>query len=128
MSVDIEWGEMAFTYTPAHTIWNPATHDYDAPVEAAWTAEGNEITVTNQGSDVVRADFSCSIKDGVSGVSGGFRTAAAEALSSELSVELAAATFFGLRTVPATVYFELSGAIDGDVSDLATITITIIAE
>lgn len=47
-SVDIEWGDMNFTYTGGNEgTWNPDTHEYEGATEGVWTSEGNTVTVTN---------------------------------------------------------------------------------
>ena len=125
VDVDIAWGEMSFTYTPAHNLWNPATHAYDATAPAEWTAQSNHITVTNFGP-AVRADFAATVSESISGVTAGFKTADSEEVSESLSVELAEAQ---TGTNPSTtVYLTFSGAISGNVESLATVTVTIIAK
>lgn len=130
VDVDISWGAMSFTYTPEYTQWNPETHAYDATVPAAWTATGNSITVTNVGATGIRADFSATVTESLTkgdAVTVAFKTAADAATgSTTLSLELAGASE---ETKPAgTVYFEFSGAISKAYTELATVTITIIAE
>lgn len=58
-SVKIEWGAMQFTYSTGNTAkWNPATHTYDVTAASAgWTAEGNEVTVTNHSNAKVGVAF-----------------------------------------------------------------------
>lgn len=47
-SVDIAWGNLAFTYTDAFEgTWNPETHAYEGATPASWTPNNAEITVTN---------------------------------------------------------------------------------
>ena len=46
-NVDINWGNMNFTYTASSGTWNPETHEYEGATEGTWTSEGNEVTVTN---------------------------------------------------------------------------------
>ena len=127
VDVDIAWGEMAFTYIPEHQIWNPKTHAYDAVVLAGWTAQGNDITVTNMGTRGVRADFSAAVNDAITTVEAGFKeTADAESIEKTYSMELAGAD---KSTEPkGTVYLDFAGTISEDYAELATITITIIAE
>lgn len=48
--VEISWGTMEFTYTDGG--WNTETHTYDA---GGWTASGNTVTVTNTGTEAVKA-------------------------------------------------------------------------
>ena len=131
VDVDISWGEMSFTYTPEHNLWNPSTHAYDDKVEAAWTVKGNDITVKNVGEHGIRADFSAAVTDSLAEgdtVTAGFKTAAdAESAEASLSVELDGVNEENAVT-EATVYLDISGTISGDYATLATVTVTILAE
>ena len=49
VDIDVSWGAMEFTYTAA---WNPSTLAYDP---GSWTASGNTVTVTNNGTEVTIA-------------------------------------------------------------------------
>lgn len=61
VSVDIEWGEMVFTYTDGSKgFWNPDTHRFDNPTEGGWksnSVDGNKITVTNNGNVGVNVTY-----------------------------------------------------------------------
>lgn len=60
-SVDITWGDMAFTYTAEAGIWDPATHKTTGAEGGVWTVDsegGNTITVTNHSNTGVTAAFS----------------------------------------------------------------------
>ena len=62
-SVDIEWGEMAFTYnTTGDKQWNPETHKYNFTEGDGWTVNtpdtGDKITVTNHSNLPVDVAFS----------------------------------------------------------------------
>ncbi len=52
-SVEISWGDLAFTYQSATDVWNPETHQYESAAASGWSCAdgGNIITVTN-GSNV----------------------------------------------------------------------------
>lgn len=55
-TVTVTWGELAYTYTDG--AWNPATHDYD--IGGGWApnhANGDVITVQNEGANEVRVKF-----------------------------------------------------------------------
>lgn len=53
VDIDVSWGAMEFTYTAA---WNPSTLAYDP---GSWTASGNTVTVTNNGTASATIGFSC---------------------------------------------------------------------
>ena len=76
ISVEIAWDDMSFTYTaPSKGTWNPETHAYENSTEGGWTADGGNITVTNNGSETVAASFSYSPAEGMSGITGVFSQA-----------------------------------------------------
>lgn len=57
-SVDLEWGAMEFTYSAAgQRVWNPATHTYTDSTTASWSANGNNVTVTNHSNTAVTTRF-----------------------------------------------------------------------
>ena len=53
VDIDVSWGAMEFTYTAA---WDPSTLAYDP---GSWTASGNTVTVTNNGTASATIGFSC---------------------------------------------------------------------
>ncbi len=58
-SVDIEWGEMSFTYnTTGDKKWDPTNHTYDVAEGDGWQATGNTVTVTNHSNVPVNVEFS----------------------------------------------------------------------
>lgn len=67
-SVDVEWGEMKFTYTVTGDMtWNPTTHEYEGTGSAAWTAVGDTVTVTNHSNAPVQVDFAFEKDAGIVG-------------------------------------------------------------
>lgn len=72
-SVDIEWGEMQFTYTESGTnVWNAATHQYTLNSDASWSESGNDVTVTNHSNDTVDVEFTYASLNEFAGVTGSF--------------------------------------------------------
>ena len=72
-NVDVSWGAMEFTYTVSGTkTWNPETHTYEVSTSGAWTASGNEITVTNHSNTGIKADFTYAEATGFDTVTGSF--------------------------------------------------------
>lgn len=59
VSVDIEWGKMEFTYSVGGTKeWNADSHTYTVKnPTAAWTENGNTVTLTNHSNVDVKATF-----------------------------------------------------------------------
>lgn len=59
VSVDVEWGDMEFTYTTAgRKVWNPKTHTYSVSDEmTGWSEHGNTVKVTNHSNIAVNAKF-----------------------------------------------------------------------
>ena len=74
-SVDIVWGDMAFTYTEEAGVWNPATHETTGANGGIWKAtspDGNKIKVTNHSNAAVTATFSYAAATGYGDISGSF--------------------------------------------------------
>lgn len=70
-SVDVTWGEMQFIYSAdGEKTWNPDTHTYDINVTYSWSANDNEITVTNHSNAAVKADFTYASKPAFQTVTG----------------------------------------------------------
>lgn len=74
--VDVAWGAMEFTYTVSGTkTWKADTHQYALNTSDAWTANGNEITVTNHSNTGIKADFVYANKEGFGTVTSSFSNA-----------------------------------------------------
>lgn len=83
-SVDIIWGDMAFTYKASNPgTWNPDTLTYEGSTEPGWTfstatssenINGNQIRVTNRSNADIFCNFSFApTSDGTySNISGSF--------------------------------------------------------
>lgn len=115
-AVDVEFGALTFTYTPAGTgVWSPEDHAY-ATVDATWAASGNTVTVTNHSNAAMTATFTNTAAEGITvtysgtGVSGNV-----------LSLASAASTG---AAVAGVVDVTLSGAAPADGASL-TLTVAI---
>lgn len=122
-SVDITWGDMAFTYTAEAGIWDPATHKTTDAEGGVWTVDkdgGNTITVTNHSNTGVTAAFSYAAADGFGDISGSFDNAS-------LTLESAVGT--AVEAAPkATASLSLNGALGSTTADntkIGTITVTL---
>lgn len=120
VNVDISWGEMKFTYTDAHQLWDPTAHEYSRDVPAQWDAEDNWITITNSGERTMKAELT--VKMLVGGVTGKFL----ETENAETGTDTYTRAFDKAET--ETIWFELQGAIDTTYEKLGEIIITIIAQ
>lgn len=122
-SVDIAWGDMAFTYTAEAGIWDPAKHAYTGAEGGAWTVDkdgGNTITVTNHSNADVTAAFSYAAAPGFDGISGTFDNASL-ALKTAVGTEVANAP-------SGTAALTLDGALGSDTTantTIGTITVTL---
>lgn len=122
-SVDITWGDMAFTYTAEAGIWDPATHKTTGAEGVVWTVDkdgGNTITVTNHSNTGVTAAFSYAAADGFTGINGTFDNA---------SLNLESAVGTTVEAAPkATTSLSLDGALGSTTADntkIGTITVTL---
>ena len=71
--VNIEWGEMAFTYNVNGTkTWNAATHAYVDNTTKNWTATGNTITITSHSNVPIKATLSFAAAAAYNTVTGTF--------------------------------------------------------
>lgn len=73
INADVVWGEMEFTYSVSGTkTWNTDKHEYDIVSNGAWSASGNEISVTNHSNAPISVDFSYEQLDDFKSVTGTF--------------------------------------------------------
>jgi len=121
VNVDISWGEMQFTYTDEHQLWNPNTHAYDRNVPAGWTAEENWILVQNgENANAVKMTFSSTRR--IDTVQGLFRAdASTDAGTADYMIELTGGQ-------AQKLWFELTGSITTTYDTIGEILITIIAQ
>lgn len=122
-SVDIAWGDMAFTYTAAAGIWDPATHTTTSATGGVWTVnntDGDKLTVTNHSNTAVTATFSYAAASGYDGISGSF---------DKTSLDLATAFGTEVSNAPKdSAVLTLSGALDSSTTantKIGTITVTL---
>lgn len=122
-SVDITWGDMAFTYTAEAGIWDPKTHTTTSSTGGVWTVnntDGDKITVTNHSNTGVTAAFSYAADTGFEGITGTFDNAS-------LNLETAVGT--AVEAAPkATTSLSLDGALDSAATTstkIGTITVTL---
>ena len=122
-SVDITWGDMAFTYTAEAGIWDPATHKTTGAEGGVWTVDnegGNTITVTNHSNTGVTAAFNYAPASGFEGISGSFDKESL-ALKTAVGTEVANAP-------SGTAALTLDGALGSDTAantTIGTITVTL---
>ena len=58
-SVDVSWGSMEFTYSESgKKTWNPETHEYAYNTTSGWSANGNNVTVTNHSNKDIDVNVS----------------------------------------------------------------------
>ena len=122
-SVDITWGDMAFTYTAEAGIWDPTNHTYTDAKGGAWAVDnkdGNKIKVTNHSNADVTAVFNYAAAEGFDGISGSFDKDSL-GLKSAVGTEVANAP-------TGTAALTLTGALGSDTTantTIGTITVTL---
>lgn len=122
-SVDITWGDMAFTYTAEAGIWDPTTHKTTGAEGGVWKVDkegGNTITVTNHSNTDVTAAFSYAADAGFTGITGSFDNAL---------LNLPTAVGTAVEAAPkGTASLSLDGALDSAATTstkIGTITVTL---
>lgn len=122
-SVDITWGDMAFTYTAEAGIWDPAKHAYTDAKGGAWTVDnkdGNKIKVTNHSNAEITASIDYTPAPGYDSISGSF---------DKTSLVLATAVDTEVSNAPNdSAALTLTGALDSAATTstkIGTITVTL---
>lgn len=122
-SVDIDWGDMEFTYTAAAGVWDPTTHTITGADGGTWKVNnegGNKITVTNHSNTAVTATFSYAAASGYDSISGSF---------DKTSLDLATAVGTEVSNAPKdSAALSLSGPLASSTpasTTIGTITVTL---
>lgn len=122
-SVDIVWGDMAFTYTEEAGVWNPATHETTGAGGGIWkvnTEGGNTIKVTNHSNAAVTATFSYTPAADYGDITGSF---------DNTTLNLATAVNTPVSNAPSgSAALTLEGALDSSAAagtTIGTITVTL---
>ena len=113
--VDITWGNMEFVYK--NGPWDPETHQYGT---GSWSPDGdgsNQISISNNGTESVKASLTYTPENSYSEISGSFQNRNGENISELILSE-------GQN---ACAYFALTGTPANNLSDqvLGTVTVTI---
>ena len=121
-SVDITWGNMAFTYSDGSgSTWDPMTHTSKAGGTGGWSHNGNTVTVTNHSNTEVTATLAYASTEGFKGISGSF--------GNKSTMNLATAVGTAVSEAPKdTAALTLDGTLDSSVkapTQIGTITVTI---
>lgn len=122
-SVDIDWGDMAFTYTEKAGVWDPETHTTTGANGGVWTVnntDGNKIKVTNHSNAEITAKFSYAADAGYGDISGKF---------DNTSLTLQSAVGTQVSSAPSgSAELTLEGALASTVTTstkIGTITVTL---
>lgn len=122
-SVDIVWGDMAFTYTEEAGVWDPATHTITGAGGGVWSVnntDGNKIKVTNHSNAEITAKFSYAAAAGYDSIHGRF---------DNTSLTLQSAVGTEVSNAPSdTAALTLEGALASTVTTstkIGTITVTL---
>lgn len=116
-SVDIEWGNMQYTYTiESEGSWNPDTHDFiGKSAKGSWTCDtgANQVKVTNHSNAAVKAAFKYVPEEDYDTITGTF---------SKDTEDLATAEGTTVDGAPnGTATLTLDGALDKNVTNPTTI-------
>lgn len=122
-SVDIVWGDMAFTYTEEAGVWDPATHKTTGAGGGVWSVNnsgGNKIKVTNHSNAAVTATINYTPASGYEGITGSF---------DKTTLDLATAVGTEVSNAPSgSAALSLEGALDSNTAantTIGTITVTL---
>lgn len=126
-SVDVNWGAMVFTYNAnEQTKWDPESHTYVlnsvGGTKAAWTADGNDVTVTNHSNKAVKVEFAFEKENSVNGTYTGTFDRNEATLAAGVENKYAEAD-----KVTATLTLDGTLAAGTTVTKLGTITVRISA-
>lgn len=122
-SVDIVWGDMAFTYTEGAGRWNPATHETTGAGGGIWTVDnsgGNRIIVTNHSNAEITASIDYTPASSYEGITGSFDKAG-------IRLDSAVGTTVG-NAPSGFAELTLDGALDSATAagtTIGTITVTL---
>ena len=110
-SVDIDFGDMKFTYTaPSKGTWDAENGEYVVSTEAEWSSDTNDITVTNKSNAPITAKFQYEPLDGFDNVGGNFLNADKTTVTDP--VELKSADDSSAEGITSTtVFLDLTGAL-----------------
>ena len=126
VAVDVSWGDMEFTYQASGTYWDAATHSTKSNEDAFWTANGNDIKVTNHSNVPIKAEFG--FEASVDGIAGKFYDKATSGTELTVVNLNRAEENSALDSQTATVYFVVE---DGSISEakdsIGLITVSIAA-
>lgn len=123
ISVGVSWGQMEFTYQALGKKWDPESHTTTTLTSGTWSANGNDITITNHSNVAVTASFAFSTEKGVGGKFYDSATSGNEITSLDL---VRAEEGSAKDSVQDTVYFVIeTGSISASYDQLGKITVTI---
>lgn len=115
INADVEWGKMEFTYTVSGTkTWNAQKHDYDIKDSGAWTADGNEISVTNHSNAGIFADLTYKAGSGYDNVSGTFS-------KKRIALPTAEGKAVGAAELTGTTVLTLDGELSENVTAMTNV-------
>lgn len=123
-SVDIEWGNMQYTYTiDSEGTWDPETHQFDGASDTGkWSCSdgADKVKVTNHSNAAVKAEFDYEAEGEYKGITGSFDGS---------TVNLATAEGTTVDQAPnETVQLTLNGELDKNVTThtkIGTATVTL---
>lgn len=115
IQADVVWGEMEFTYSVNGTkTWNAKTHEYDIDTKCEWSANGNDISVTNHSNAAIDVDFTYQPLDEYSVVKGEFTY-------DEVTIPTAENKAVDDEILTISTDLTLSGGLSSDVTDLTKV-------
>ena len=128
ISVDIEWGDMEFTYSVGGTkIWDAQTHQYTVTdATGGWSENGNNVKVTNHSNVDVKATFTYAPESGNT-LTGAFNYDNSKTADSTGAVSLAAGVVGQVSAADyVTAALKLSGTPSSTMTDFTKVgTITV---